>query len=265
MNQARLYLRVFGMQLKTSLIKAAQYRFDFVMGLVMAAFWTSSSIVPLFVLFANRTSIGGWSWYEALIVVGWFNILKGVLDSIIQPALTQAVEHIRKGTLDFVLLKPLDAQFLVSTSTFEFKELADSVAGIGIVIYALAQSGHVPSACDIALTLLIFVCAVAILYSIWVLVMSLAFVFVKIDNLSFLFSSVFDAARWPSTIYRGTVAFVFTFVLPLALMTTYPSLALLHRISLTQVLLPCAVAAVFLIVSRLVWSRSVGGYTSAGG
>jgi ABC-2 type transport system permease protein len=28
------------------------------------------------------------------------------------------MDHIRKGTLDFVLLKPADAQFLVSTARF---------------------------------------------------------------------------------------------------------------------------------------------------
>ena len=62
-----------------------------------------------------------------------------------------------------------------------------------------------------------------ILYSIWILVVSLAFYVVKVDNLSYLFASIYDVGRWPSTIFRGVLAFVFTFVIPIAVMTTFPS------------------------------------------
>ncbi len=49
-------------------------------------------------------------------VTGWFTFLEGVLEGAINPSLAEVVEHIRKGTFDFVLLKPADAQFLVSTA-----------------------------------------------------------------------------------------------------------------------------------------------------
>jgi ABC-2 type transport system permease protein len=94
---------------------------------------------------------------------------------------------------------------------------------------------------------------------------SLAFKVVKIDNLSYLIVSTFDAARWPSSVFRGALSFVFTFVVPLALMTTYPALALLGRLDLAQGGTSVAVAAAFLIGSRLVWLRSVRSYTGAGG
>ena len=71
------------------------------------------------------------------------------------------------------------------------------------------------------------VAAVAVLYSLKILAVSAAFYVVRIDNLAHLFDAVFDAARWPAPIFRGAVRFVFTFVIPLALMTTYPARALL--------------------------------------
>jgi ABC-type uncharacterized transport system permease subunit len=46
---------------------------------------------------------------------------------------------------------------------------------------------------------------------------------VKVDNLTYLFSSIYDAARWPASVFRGAVAFLLTFVIPLAVMTTYPA------------------------------------------
>ncbi len=53
--------------------------------------------------------------------------------------------------------------------------------------------------------------------------MSAAFYVVKVDNLTYLFESIFDAARWPASVFRGVLRVVFTFVIPLALMTTYPA------------------------------------------
>ena len=261
----RRYLRLLATQARASLLVDFQYRLDLLLDLVLAGLGTASALVPLLILFSRRTTLAGWSWPDALIVVAWFNVLKGFLGAVIQPSLQQVVEHIRKGTLDFVLIKPADSQFLVSTSRFEFREAADCVAGLAILVYALAKIGKVPSVGAMAATALLLLCAGTILYAIWIMVVSLAFVFVKVDNLSYLFLSIYDAARWPSSVFRGAFAILFTFVLPLALMTTFPALAILDRIAARQLLGALTGAVLFFTASRLVWLRAIRRYTSAGG
>ena len=100
--------------------------------------------------------------------------------------------------------------------------------------YAFATLGRWPSPAQIATALVFLALAVLILYSIWILVVSAAFWVVKVDNLTYLFGSLFDVGRWPIDVlrgvWRGSLALVFTFVIPLALMTTYPALALLGRL-----------------------------------
>ena len=261
----RRYVRLFAIQLKSAALLSLQYRLDFFFQVLMSVFWTATALVPLWVLFSMRTGVAGWSAHEALIVAGFFIALKGVLQGAIQPSLTNVVEHIRKGTLDFLLLKPVDAQFLLSTSKLELAHTIDLIAGFALAGWALAASGHRPSLQSVLLALLILLSAVAILYAIWVLVVSLAFKVVKIDNLSYLIVSTFDAARWPSSVFRGALAFVFTFIVPLSLMTTYPALALLGRIEPIQVVTSVLVALGFLLGARRVWLRSVRSYTGAGG
>ncbi len=251
--------------LRASVALTLQYRVELVGNLVMAVFWTGTAIIPLVVLFAARDQVAGWRWADALVVVACFTLLKGVQGSLIQPSMQQAVQHIRRGTLDFVLLKPVDSQLLISTSRFELKELSDCVAGLGILAVALWHRGEWPGPIALLSFVVLLGCGALILYSIWVLVMSLAFVVVKVDNLTYLFSSLFDAARWPASVYRGALAVVFTFVLPLAVMTTYPALALLERGSAAQLGGALGAAAVFLLLSRAVWQRAVRRYTSAGG
>ena len=57
--------------------------------------------------------------------------------------------------------------------------------------------------------LVLLVVAVLLLYSIWILVVSASFWVVRVDNLSYLFGSVFDAARWPIDVFRGVLRIVF--------------------------------------------------------
>jgi ABC-2 type transport system permease protein len=98
----------------------------------------------------------------------------------------------------------------------------------------------------------------------WILVVSAAFFVVKVDNLSFLLESIFDAARWPADVFQGILRLVFTFVLPLAIMTTFPARALLGKnFGPVDVVGALVGALAFAAFSRLVWRRSIGRYTSA--
>jgi ABC-2 type transport system permease protein len=198
-------------------------------------------------------------------VVGWFTLLDGVLEGAIEPSLLALVDHIRKGTLDFVLIKPVDAQFLVSTGRLQPWRFVHAVAAAIIFAWGFRLLGHGPSAGALLAAAVMLVAAVAVLYSFVVLAVSAAFFAVRLDNLTHLFSAVFDAARWPVGVFRGAVRVVFTFVIPLAVMTTYPALALLDALPATTLVAAVAGAAAALALSRAVWLASLAKYTSAGG
>jgi ABC-2 type transport system permease protein len=259
------YPRLLALQARMSLLVALQYRLDFFLTFSLGLFWSVSALVPLLVLFRLRSGVAGWTWPEALLVAAFFLMIKSVLSAMIQPSAVATVEQIRLGTLDFVLLKPADSQFLVTTSRLEVARVSDLLAGLALLGIALHQRGEPPTVTAVLLAIWLFAAGVVILYSLFVLVLSMAFLFVKIDNLSYLMASIFDAARWPSTIFRGTVALIFTFVIPLAVMTTYPSLALLGRIGADRFAIASVVAALFVALSRWAWVRAIRRYTSAGG
>jgi ABC-2 type transport system permease protein len=258
------YLRLLAVQLRASATVAMQYRLDFLVQGGLALFWTTWSLVPVLVVFGNRSSIAGWSFEEALVVIGWFLVMKGVLEGAVNPSLAAVVEHIRKGTLDFVLLKPADAQFLVSTQKFAPWRVIDVMGGVVIFSVAFRRMGRWPAPAHVVAALLLLGCAALILYSLWILVISAAFFVVKVDNLSFLFVSIFDAARWPADVFRGLLRFVFTWLVPLAIMTTFPARALLGKdFGPREALAAMTGAAAFAAFSRFVWLRSIGRYTSA--
>jgi ABC-2 type transport system permease protein len=257
------YLKLLAIQIRASLALGAQYRVEFLVSGVLSIFWTLLGLVPILVLFQQRSEVAGWSYPETLVVMGWFGLVKGVLEGAVNPSLTAVVDHIRKGTLDFVLLKPADAQFLVSTTRFEPWRIVDVLAGLAIMAVAFHRMGRTPGPLAVLFALGVLASAVVILYSLWILVVSAAFFVVKVDNLSFLFLSLYDAARWPSDVFPWMLRAVFTFVIPLAVLTTFPAQALLGRMRWEGVLATAAGAAMFALVARMVWLRSIGRYTSA--
>jgi hypothetical protein len=176
----------------------------------------------------------------------------------LEPFLENVVE-----TLDFLLLKPADAQFLVSTAKFEPWRVMDLAGAVAVLAYAFHLLGHPPRIQAVLLAGALLLVAVLVLYALWILVVSAAFWVVKVDNLSYLFGSLFDAGRWPIAIFRGVLWFAFTFIFPLALMTSYPAMALLDRLDARTALAAVVGGLAFASVARLVWRRALGFYTSA--
>jgi ABC-2 type transport system permease protein len=259
----RRYARLFWLQLRTSIQTGMQYRWDFLVEGVTGLMFAALGLLPLWVFRQNGAAVPGWSFPAMLVVLGWFTLLKGLIDGAVNPSLLVVIDHIRRGTLDFVLLKPADAQFLVSTSKFEPWKVLDVLAGAAMCAFGFVLLGRWPRPAQLAVASLLLGTSCLVLYSTWILVVAAAFWVVRLDNLAYLFMSIFDFARWPVTVFRGAVRFVFTFVIPLALMTTYPAMALLGTLHPVTGAFAVVGALVFAALARLVWGRAIARYTSA--
>jgi len=262
-TSAGRYLNLLGVQLRASLVTSMQYRVDFLIEGVMSIWWIGWNLVPLLILYDQRSSVAGWDFPSALLVIAWFTVLRGLMEGAINPSLIGVVDKIRTGEFDYLLLKPADAQFLVSTARFEPWNLVDIAGGIALACVAFAMLGRAPAPVDVLLGLVLLVAAALVLYSLWILIVSASFWVIRLDNLAYLFSAVFDAARWPIHVFRGVWRIVFTLIIPLALMTTYPAMAMLGRLEARTALAALGGALLFAAVSRFLWRAAIRSYTSA--
>ena len=259
----RRYLQLLWIQLRASLATAMQYRVNFIIDGVMSLWWMIWTLVPLAIVFGGRDSVANWSFPEALLVAAFFTVLRGIIEGAINPSLATTGDRIRTGTLDFVLVKPADGQFLVSTSQFAPWKVVDILAGVVMAVIAFDRLGRWPSALDLLLCLVLLAASTLVIYSLWVLVICAAFWVVRLENLAYLFSSIFDAARWPLDIFRGWWGIIFTFVIPLGLMTTYPARAILGKLDAQTALAALAGSLAIATLSRMVWLTALRRYTSA--
>ena len=248
---------------RASLLTAMQYRADFILATGMSiglGLWT---LAPVLLVYHHTQNIDGWSYPQALLVVAFHLAMRGLVYGLIEPNLRQLVAQVRDGTLDFVLLKPADAQLMVSISRIVPGRLVDLLSAALVMIWSLVQLGHTPTAMQITGAALCFLAGATVLYSLWLLAASTVFWWVRVDSLSHLLSSLLDAGQWPGVIYRGWVKVVLTFVLPIIVITTHPAMALLGWLDLQGALWSAGAAVIFAGVSRAVWLYAVAHYTSA--
>jgi len=259
----RRYLRLLRVFYKASLLMELEYRANFLFHGLYSIGWTAWVWVGVAVFYQHRSTLAGWSFYEALVVVGLFQVFSGLIEAILKPNIMAIIEHIRKGTLDFVLLKPVDSQFFVSTRQIVVWKVLDMLVGCAIVIYALAQLNVTPSFGTIALFGLMIMLGVIMLYSVWITMITTAFWFVRVDNISELVYSLFDAARFPIGVFSGVIRFVLTFIVPVAFMTTFPAAVLLGKFEWRYVWIGCVLATGLFMMCVWFWRFALRHYTSA--
>ena len=259
------FLWLLAAQARVALLSGMQYRADFVVQLVLSVFWTAGALVPLVAVYHQQSDIGGWGWHEALLVVGFFTILKGVVEMAIEPSMVTTVEQIRTGKFDATMLLPADTQVLASTTQVRIWYGGNVLVGMAVIGYALWHAELWPSALEVAAATLLLIGGTVVMFSIQGLMLSLAFFVVKVDNLVYLFLSLFEAARWPASVYRGALAVVFTFVLPIVVMTSYPAMALRGMLGASELAIALVVCSGFALLSRLSFQRAIKAYVGAGG
>ncbi len=257
------YLRLLKTFYKASLLTELEYRANFIVNGLYSAGWAVWLWFALAMIYRHRPDMAGWSYYEALLVIGLFQVFTGLIDALLRPNIQAILEHIRKGTLDFVLLKPVDSQFFVSTRQIVFWKFLDVMVGLLVIGYALNRLNIVPDLGRIALFVLMLVLGAIMLYAIWMSLITTAFWFVRVDNISELLYSMFEAGRFPIGVFNGVIRFVLTFVVPVAFMTTFPAAVLLGTLDWHFVLIGILLAAALMFLSVRFWRFALRFYTSA--
>jgi ABC-2 type transport system permease protein len=245
----------------SALAAELEYRGNFALAAIAAIAMLAGSIFSLSLLYQGGYRPGGWRFEEALLVLGGFTILEGFSNTFLGPNLNRIVEQVQKGTLDFVLLKPVDSQFWLSTRFFSPWGLPNLLFGLGVWIYAGSRLGMGLS--DYFLGLGLLGVASLLLYSLWFILGSTSIWFVKIYNVTEVLRGLLEAGRYPIGAYPALYRFFFTFVVPVAFLTTVPAEASLGRLERPTLLVALGIALLVFVFARFFWRLALRSYTSA--
>lgn len=255
------YFKVLGLFWSTAIAAEMEYRANFVVAALSSLTSLVGSLFSLFLFYRTGYTFAGWSWEEALVVLGVFTLLQGVSATFLVPNLNRIVRHVQEGTLDFVLLKPISSQFWLSTYTLSPWGIPDLMFGGFLIGYAGSHLGLGLENYLLGLIPLAF--GILSLYSLWFMLGATSIWFVKIYNVTEVLRGLVEAGRYPIVAYPAAYRVFFTFIVPVAFLTTVPAQALLERGELGWFLGAGALAIGLFIASKIFWQFALRFYTSA--
>ncbi|MFM6192869.1 ABC transporter permease [Planktothrix sp.] len=255
------YLKILTLFWQTALAAELEYRINFLISAITSLGSLIGSIFSLSLFYRTGYSFEGWSWEESLIVMGIFTILQGISTTFLVPNLNKIVTHVQDGTLDFILLKPLSSQFWLSTRMISPWGTPDLIFGVSIVVYEGSKLNL--SIQDYLDSLLPLSFGIISLYSIWFILGAMSIWFVKIYNVTEVLRGLLEAGRYPMVAYPLAYRFFFTFIVPVAFLTTIPAESILNRTQISWVIGSGFLALGLLIISAKFWRFALKFYTSA--
>ncbi|MBE9079448.1 ABC-2 family transporter protein [Romeria aff. gracilis LEGE 07310] len=261
MSQLGRYFRVLKLFWSVAIAAELEYRLNFVIAGLSSLGGLAGNLFGLFLFYRTGYEFQDWSWEEALIVLGVFTLLQGVSATFLVPNLNKIVDHVQQGTLDFVLLKPISSQFWLSTRTVSPWGLPDLFFGLVIIVYAGSRLGLSSSAYLALVPPLLF--GIASLYSLWFMLGATSIWFVKIYNVTEVLRGLLEAGRFPIVGYPAAYRIFFTFVIPVAFLTTVPAQMMLQRTEVPWLIGSAVLAIALLQLSKWFWQYALRFYTSA--
>lgn len=258
---ASQYIKVLRLFWGAAIAAELEYRINFAIAALTSLGGLVGSVFGLFLFYRQGYTFNQWSWDEALVVLGVFTLLQGFSATVLAPNLNQIVKQVQQGTLDFVLLKPISSQFWLSTRTISPWGVPDLMFGLLVIGYA-GQRLSLPMTAYAAGILPIFLGFLS-LYSLWFMLGATSIWFVKIYNVTEVLRGLLEAGRFPMVAYPTLYRFFFTFVIPVAFLTTIPAEMILGRGTGGWVLASAGLAIALFLFSQWFWRFALRFYTSA--
>jgi ABC-2 type transport system permease protein len=261
----RRYLEIYWLMIRNSLIREMSFKANFTLWMVVEFLWFIGQIVFLEVLYSHVDSIGGWSKWECVLLVGTQQIAAQIFQAFFYVNLAELPELIRTGRLDLMLLLPVDAQFAVSTRKFGMDNIVNACVGVAIVIFSLVQLHIVPQAHQVALYVVGLGFGVTVHYAILFGLATVAFWIVRAQGLIYGYFNVFAIARYPDSVFRGLFKIIFSYFIPVIIVANVPARILARALeSPWSGLAQLAGAALFIVLAtRVFWLFALRRYSSA--
>ncbi len=257
------YFKTIRLFWSTAFASQLEYQLNFLIELLAMLGTLLGSVFILSLFFTGGRQLGDWTWESALVIQGVYTFLDGLTNALLRPNLTEIVNYVREGTLDYVLLKPIDSQFWLSVKKFSFAGLPEIILGLSIVFWSAIQSGSTFSIYSLFVFIISLLIGFIILYSVWFLIAASSIWFVKTWNATEVLRALLAAGRYPISAYPVILRFIFTLVLPVAFLTTFPAEAILGELKFNILFFGLILSSLFFIFSRLFWKFALKHYTSA--
>ncbi len=262
-----LYLRLIGVHLRGQL----QYRGSFALDLLSQGLITLVGFITVAAVMQRFGSIGGWRLGEIAFLYGLVEASFATMDMVFSGFDPDTFsQHVRRGTFDQWLLRPVQLPLQVFASEFVLRRLGRLAQGVGVFALGVQLAGVQWTAGKLLYLPVVYVSTVDFFGGLFVIGSAICFWTVQSTEAINIFTyGGAEMMAYPMHIYGPGLRRFFTYVVPAALLVYYPALYFLDKPDpfglpgFFRFLAPLAGAAV-LAAAFAFWRFGVTRYTSTG-
>jgi ABC-2 type transport system permease protein len=246
-----------------------QYRTSFFLFLASQTVVACMDLAVVAAIFSQVDTLAGWSGVEVALLFGLSGVAFGLADLLISQVET-ASQHLKAGTFDLFLLRPMPALLHLSASEFALRRVGRVLQPAVVLVGALVLAPITWNVEAVLLLVVTLVSGTLIFGSVWVVTSSISFWTVESQEVANAFTYGGSlATHYPIDLLAGWMRRLVTFVVPLAFVAYFPAARLLGRDD--PLGLPSGVAwatplvaVAAVLVARAVWALAVRHHQSTG-
>ena len=258
------YASIYAALWKNSVTRETMFKGNFILWILVELLWFGLQLSFIGVLYLHTESIGTWTKWEVVMLVGASNFIQQIFQAFFLVNCSNLSELVRTGKLDFILLLPINTRFILSLRQVDLGGFVNAGFAAAVMVYAARQLQLLPDAVHVLGFAALCGVGILIHYSLMFMLASICFWTVRAQGVVWGYYNLFQIARMPDEAFRGMFRAVFTFVLPMLLVSNVPVRLLVEKISeAVPVLLLLGMAVCCAVASEWFWRLSVKRYTSA--
>lgn len=257
------YLGVYAALWKNSVAREMSFKSNFLLWIFVELLWFGLQLSFFGVIYLHTDKIGSWTPWQVVLLVGASHFIQQIFQAFFLVNCTQLSELVRTGKLDFLLLLPVNTRFIISLRQVDLGAFVNATFALCVMGFALTKL-PTPTPLQIGGFLLLCIAGILIHYSLMFLLSAISFWTVRAQGIVWGYYNLFNIARMPDEAFHGVFKAVFTFVIPMLLVSNVPTRLLANKLdSPASMLLLVVMAVVCLVVSEWGWRQSLRRYTSA--
>ncbi|HEU6447830.1 MAG TPA: ABC-2 family transporter protein [Verrucomicrobiae bacterium] len=263
MNLKR-YLTIYAALWRNSVTREMSFKGNFILWIFVELLWFALQLCFIGVLYLHTNEIGTWTKWQVVLLVGASSFIQQTFQAIFLTNFTQLSELVRTGKMDFLLALPVNTRFIVSFRQVDLGAFVNAGFAVAVMVYSLVQLHFTPTVWEVFGFLVLCGVGILIHYSLMFILASISFWTVRAQGIVWGYYNLFNIARMPDEAFKGAFKIVFTFVLPMLLVSNVPVRVLAQKItSPVQLLVLFGLALICAGVSEWFWKKSLRRYTSA--
>lgn len=258
------YLSLYAALWKNSVTREMSFKGNFILWIVVELLWFALQLCFVSVLYSQTKAIGTWTQWQMVLLVGASNFIQQIYQAFFLTNCTNLSELVRTGKLDFMLLLPVNTRFLVSLRVVDLGGFVNALFAVCVMVFAAFKLHLHPTAGQCAGFAALAFAGILIHYSLMFMLATICFWTVKAQGIVWGYYNLFNIARLPDEAFRGLFKVVFTFVLPMLLVSNVPTRVLADKVADPKLwLLLLGIGVIWAALSEWFWRFSLRHYTSA--